>query len=116
MKISIIGGGIVGCSTAYYLSAEGHDVTLFERDSLASHASGFALGALLPPFGGSRGDAYAAISNYSVGLHRDLAGRLSGNAGAEAGDLNFVRKASVSLITDEAEADLMRRTYACQAW
>jgi len=115
MKISIIGGGIAGCSTAYYLATEGHDVTLFERDSLASHASGFALGALLPPFGGSRGDAYAAISNYSVGLHRDLAGLLSGITGGAAGDLNFVRKASVSLVKDEAEADLMRRTYEAYA-
>lgn len=111
MKVSIIGGGIAGCSTAYYLSAEGHDVTLFERDSLASHASGFALGALLPAFDGSRGDAYEEISNYSVGLHKDLAGQFSGRSG----DLNFVRKASVSLVKDEAEADLMRRTYAAYA-
>ena len=115
MKISIIGGGIAGCSTAYYLTSEGHEVTLFERDSLASHASGFALGALLPPFDNSRGDAYSAMANYSVGLHRDLAGLLSGGAGAAAVDLNFVRKASVSLVKDEAEADLMRRTYAAYA-
>jgi len=115
MKISIIGGGIAGCSTAYYLSAEGHEVTLFERDSLASHASGFALGALLPPFGGSRGDAYAEISNYSVGLHRDLGSLLSGTNELESGGLNFRRKASVSLVTDQADADSMRRAYEAYA-
>jgi len=115
MKISIIGGGIAGCSTAFYLTSEGHEVTLFERDSLASHASGFALGALLPSFDSSRGDAYAEISNYSVGLHRDLAGEFSGGSGGEAGDLNFVRKASVSLVKNEAEAESLRRTYEAYA-
>ena len=115
MKISIVGGGIAGCSTAYYLSAEGHDVTLFERDSLASHASGFALGALLPPFGGSRGDAYAEISNYSVGLHKDLENLFSGASTAEPSDVNFLRKASVSLVTEQGEIDSMRRAYEAYA-
>ena len=55
MKISIIGGGIAGCASAYYLTRAGHDVTLYERDSLASHASGFALGGLIPAVGGRPG-------------------------------------------------------------
>ena len=55
MKILIIGGGIAGCSAAYYLSRDGHDVSLFERDSIASHASGFALGGITPSFGDRSG-------------------------------------------------------------
>jgi glycine/D-amino acid oxidase-like deaminating enzyme len=113
MKISIIGGGIAGCSTAYYLSQDGHDVTLFERDSLASHASGFALGGIIPVIGGSRQDAYEVLSNYSIGLHRDLSVELANGVGN--GTMNFERKASVMLVRDGAQADAMRRVYESYA-
>jgi len=110
MKISIIGGGIAGCATAYYLSRDGHDVTLFERDSLASHASGFALGGLLPKIGGPYGEPYAQLSHYSIGLHKDLATAVSGTD-SDGNSLNFVRKASLMLVKDDAEAESMRRVY-----
>ncbi len=109
MKISIIGGGIAGCSTAYYLTQEGHDVTLFERDSLASHASGFALGGIVPVIRGSRQAEYEVLSNYSISLHRDLATELANGVGV--GSMNFERKASVKLVKDEAEAAAMLRVY-----
>ncbi|MBP38733.1 MAG: FAD-dependent oxidoreductase [Dehalococcoidia bacterium] len=114
MKIAIIGGGIAGCSTAYYLSRDGHDVTLFERDSVASHASGFALGGIIPVISGSRQDAYETFSNYSIGLHKDLAGELAGD-GANCEYLNFVRKASVLLVKDDAEAAAMSQVYQLYA-
>ena len=43
MKVGIVGGGIVGLFAAYYLSREGIDVTIFEKDFLGSgsiHAAG----------------------------------------------------------------------------
>ena len=43
MKVGIVGGGIVGLFTAYYLSKEGIDITIFEKDFLGSgsiHAAG----------------------------------------------------------------------------
>lgn len=43
MKVGIVGGGIVGLFTAYYLLREGADVTIFEKDFLGSdsiHAAG----------------------------------------------------------------------------
>ena len=43
MKVGIVGGGIVGLFAAYYLSKEGIDVTIFEKDFLGSgsvHAAG----------------------------------------------------------------------------
>jgi glycine/D-amino acid oxidase-like deaminating enzyme len=110
MKISIIGGGIAGCSTAYYLSKDGHDVTLFERDSVASHASGFAQGGLKPVIRGSRQIEYQVLSDYSIGLHRELAGELGGD-GSNGEYRNFSRKASLMLVTDEAEAAEMIGVY-----
>ena len=47
--IIVVGAGIVGCLTGYLLAKQGTKVTILERDSVASHASGFAfreMGAL----------------------------------------------------------------------
>jgi len=45
--VVVIGGGIIGCSCAYYLSLEGLKVTLIERGSLASGTSGACEGNVL---------------------------------------------------------------------
>ncbi|MEA2620945.1 MAG: hypothetical protein QOC97_1718, partial [Chloroflexota bacterium] len=39
-KVLIVGGGIVGCATAYYCAREGMDVTLLERKTIGYGASG----------------------------------------------------------------------------
>src|SRR4051794_12613926 len=44
--VLIIGGGILGCATAYYLSRNGVDVTLVERGGLNREASGTNAGSL----------------------------------------------------------------------
>ena len=44
--VIIIGGGIAGCTTAYYLARDGVNVTLLERFSLSTMASGSNAGSL----------------------------------------------------------------------
>ena len=44
--IIIIGGGIAGTSSAYYLAQLGHNVTLLERGEIAGEASGVNAGGL----------------------------------------------------------------------
>jgi glycine/D-amino acid oxidase-like deaminating enzyme len=39
-RVVIVGGGIVGCATAYFAAREGFDVTLLERERVGSGASG----------------------------------------------------------------------------
>src|SRR4030065_459446 len=34
MKIGIIGGGFIGLTTAFYLTKNGHEVTIFEKESV----------------------------------------------------------------------------------
>jgi len=46
-EVVIVGGGVIGCSIAYYLAKEGVDVTLFEKYELASGASGANQGGVL---------------------------------------------------------------------
>ena len=48
MKITVVGGGIIGCATAYELAKAGCAVTPFERATPGAEASGAAAGLLAP--------------------------------------------------------------------
>lgn len=47
-KVVIIGGGIVGLSTAYYLQKEGHQVTIIDQSDFSSGASYVNAGYITP--------------------------------------------------------------------
>lgn len=47
-RVAIIGGGLAGACAAWALARRGAEVTIFERSSIASGASGAAVGALQP--------------------------------------------------------------------
>ena len=49
MKTLVLGGGVVGVTTAYFLSRAGHDVTLMEeKDALGLEATGGNAGIIAP--------------------------------------------------------------------
>lgn len=51
MKVLILGSGVVGATTAYYLCREGHDVEVVERHSAAGMETSFGnAGGLCPSF------------------------------------------------------------------
>ncbi|MFC1919484.1 NAD(P)/FAD-dependent oxidoreductase [Chloroflexota bacterium] len=50
-EVIIVGGGIIGCATAYFLSKEGLRVEVIEADAIGSQASGVAVGLLAPLLG-----------------------------------------------------------------
>ncbi|MAD29966.1 MAG: amino acid dehydrogenase [Flavobacteriaceae bacterium] len=47
-KVVVVGGGVVGLCTAYYLSQEGHEVTVIDKGNLSSGASHVNAGYLTP--------------------------------------------------------------------
>src|SRR5438876_85120 len=46
--VVIIGGGVIGCAIAYYLSKSGVDVAVFDRGEIGAEASSTATGLLAP--------------------------------------------------------------------
>ena len=76
-EVMVIGGGIVGCSTAYHLAKNGcRDVVLLERAQLTSGSTWHAAGAV----GQLRSSANVTrLLGYSVELYSQLE-QLSGQA------------------------------------
>ncbi|HTK10562.1 MAG TPA: glycine oxidase ThiO [Ktedonobacteraceae bacterium] len=66
--VLIVGGGVIGCSLAYHLRQRGIEVTLLERTTIGSEASGAAAGlfAWLKPMG--KFDAYHRLLRASSRL------------------------------------------------
>ncbi|NDP37159.1 MAG: FAD-dependent oxidoreductase [Rhodoferax sp.] len=49
MKIAVIGAGIIGITTAYELSCDGHEVTVLERCGAAAEEASFANAGIVAP-------------------------------------------------------------------
>lgn len=84
-RVVIVGGGIVGCATAYYLTRAGiSDVVIVEREHIASGASGYSAG-ILTPYSGSNDPGLLALSAASLELHAELAEVLPSETGIDHG-------------------------------
>ena len=69
-KVVVIGGGVIGCSTAYHLAKFGwKDTILLERDQLTSGTTWHAAG-LVSQLGPSAG--VTKIRKYSLELYKNL--------------------------------------------
>ena len=77
----VVGGGIVGCLTAYLLAREGLSVTLLEADAVGSHASGFAFGELGVLDGAGLPHPLLDFSVWSYRQHEPLAARAQRRVG-----------------------------------
>jgi len=69
MNIAVVGGGAVGLSTAAVLARRDASVTVFERDTLGSGASGRAAGLCYNAFAD---DVDAAVAADTLARYRDL--------------------------------------------
>jgi glycine oxidase len=108
--VVIVGGGIAGMTTAYYLAKSGVQSIVIERDAIGSHASGFAYGGLSPLSGFGIPGPLAEIAQDGMRLHRELSKSLLEETGI---DVDFRLRSSLALAFTEAD---VRRLQAAMPW
>lgn len=103
-RVTIIGGGIIGCSVAYHLAEMGcNDVVLLERDQLTSGTTWHAAG-LMTTFG-SGSETVLEIRRHSMELYK----RLEQETGQATG---FKPVGFIELAADEDRLQEFRRVAA----
>ena len=81
--VVIVGGGIVGAATAYFLARRGIASTIVERDRVAAHASGFSYAALGTFDEEGMDGAHFDVASEGMRLHRELADLLPAETGTQ---------------------------------
>jgi glycine oxidase len=100
--VAIIGGGIVGAATAYFLGEAGISTVVIERDAVGSHASGHAYGGLSAMAGPGVHGPTQELSRLSVRLYREMAATLPDETGVNMEYRN--RPSMILCFTDEEAA------------
>ena len=98
--VVIVGGGLVGVATAYFLSGEGVECVVVERDGIASHASGYSYAALGTFDEAGMDGAHFDVASLGMRLHRELAESLLDETGV---NVELRERPSLSLAFDEEE-------------
>lgn len=99
-EVVIVGGGIAGIVTAYFLGKAGVRSVVVERDAVGSHASGFAYGGLSPLSGAGIPGPLAEVAQEGMRLHRELAHSLPDETGIHT---EFRLRPSLALAFTEQE-------------
>ena len=108
--VVIIGGGIVGMATAYFLGKAGVKSLVIERDAVGSHASGFAYGGLSPLSGTGIPGPLAEVAQEGMRLHREFAQSLAEETRV---NIEFRTRPSLALALTEQE---VQRAQAVLPW
>ena len=98
--VLIVGGGILGCATAYFLGKEGIRSTILEKEAVASCASGFAAGLLNPLHGAGIPGPLEPFAWESFRLHLDIIEQLTEESGV---DPHFAPYPCMWTIFDDSE-------------
>jgi glycine oxidase len=108
-EVVVVGGGVIGASVAFHLAREGIEVALFERDAVASGASGAAAGMLTPTSDAGDAGPFYRWARRSLEGFEALAAELLERSGV---DCEFVRSGTLRLAFDEAGAERLRERTA----
>lgn len=100
--VVVVGAGVMGCATAYWLSKAGLKVLVIEKESIACGASGVSAGMLESP-PRSATDPLSVLARESYKLHRKLAEALPEESGIDTGYLQNLA-AVPTFSPDEADS------------
>lgn len=105
-EVLIVGGGIIGCSIAYHLSKEGAKVTIIERESVGSQASGAATGLLVALASVETPGPFLELTEESCRRHKEIIPEVEELSGIDSqyGDFSWLELA----FTEGEEQDLKR--------
>lgn len=106
-RVAVVGGGVVGCATAYALARAGCQVTLIERDAIAAHASRHNAGNLNPLHGTA--PELIPLALKAFGLHAQLRMEL---ADLNCGDFDARPIKRIHLGYDDADKQDLETTAA----
>ncbi len=109
--VVIVGGGMAGIATAYYLTRQGASCVVVERDHVAGHASGFAYGGIGHLGRSGTPDANHHLAALSAVLHAELKDTLSDQDDI---DVEYRTKPVISLAFTDDEAAAARSNMAWQ--
>ena len=107
-EVAIIGGGAMGCATAYYLAKAGVRSTIIEREGIATQASGYNAGGLNPLTGYGLPGPLTDIAAVSFGMHAELARTLEEESGVE---YHHKTMAVVTVAFDDGDIPEMQETH-----
>lgn len=96
----IIGGGIAGIATAYYLAQKGIDSIVIERDGVGSHASGHAYGGLGALYRKGNDESTHELALMSFRLYQELALLLPSETGI---DFDYRARPTITLCFSDRE-------------
>ena len=99
VQVAIVGGGIVGCATAYHLARAGWSVALFERRRLTSGTTWHAAGLVSEIQGVP---VMSELAKYGLDLMERLEDETNQNTG-------FKRNGSITLALTDARMEELRR-------
>lgn len=103
-SVAIVGGGIVGCAVAYFLSECGEtEVVLFERHRLASGATGICPGGIRQQF---EGEADCRLARRSLGFYESLNGRLGSDVAFTLERTGYLFLAESPALVERFEANV----------
>jgi glycine oxidase len=119
MKVVVVGGGIIGCASAWELARAGCAVTLLERATPGAEASGAAAG-MLAPLGGGSASLLERLAIASWRLYPASAEELRRLTGI---DVEYVTRGTIyplftaeDVRAAEARAARFHREFPIEAW
>ncbi|BDS08379.1 glycine oxidase ThiO [Oceaniferula spumae] len=105
--VAVVGAGITGCYTAYFLAKAGWQVELIDRTGVGSQATGSNPGGLNPLHGPGIPGVMSELALRSFALHESLHGEIAESSGIDP-QCRVVSRLEIGM--DESEVAAMQKS------